>query len=102
MAELKTAWELSQELGQQECQLSNELVHQKDELLRLVHVGTVDAYQRALTCLEFVAPLWAQQGYGYKVREIKSRCQFQINQDLEVAKSRVERAQLTALLMRCY
>lgn len=99
--ELKSAWELEQKLWAEDCKLSNELVRQKDELLRLVDVGTVEAYSRALTCLEFVAPLWAQAEYVYKVREVKARVQQSLEHDLEHATAKLPRAQLTALLERC-
>ncbi len=50
--------------------VENELVHQKNAILRLVNDGE---YEQALTHLNLVGPLWMECGYGYKLKEIRQR-----------------------------
>lgn len=50
--------------------LDNELVRQKDYILRLANNGQI---REAAKLLSFVAGVWNATGYGYKVREIRDR-----------------------------
>ncbi len=48
----------------------NALVHQKDQLIKLVNDGD---YEKAIMLLDFVKEMWLAMGYDYKTREIKER-----------------------------
>ena len=58
--------------------LDNILVHQKDGILSLVALGK---YERAIFALETLQELWEECNYGYKLREIVKRIDFELWRD---------------------
>lgn len=86
-------------MAQQECDLGNALVHQKNRLLALCNDGR---YEQALDLLEFVAESWQAAGYGYKAREIRDRVRAEARAALDGLgpKQRKGRALLGAVLAR--
>ncbi len=52
------------------------LVMQKNALLTLVNEGK---YEQASTILDFLAPSWEAERYGYKVREIRERIRRELD-----------------------
>lgn len=50
-------------------ELDNMLVHQKNEILLLIHSRDLDRMQRALDRLDAVAELWCNSRYHYKGKE---------------------------------
>jgi hypothetical protein len=58
--------------------LDNILVHQKDSILSLVALGK---YERAINALETLHELWEECNYGYKLREIVKRIDFELWRD---------------------
>lgn len=59
--------------------MENALIHQKDNLIKLVNNGE---YEKAITLLNFVQDMWNEVGYDYKVREIKERIRNAIKEHL--------------------
>ncbi len=52
------------------------LVMQKNALLTLVNEGK---YEEATAILNFLAPSWEAERYGYKVREIRERIKRELD-----------------------
>ena len=50
--------------------IENELVNQKNAILALVNA---EDYERALSALALLEPLWITCEYGYKARELRQR-----------------------------
>lgn len=59
--------------------MENALIHQKDNLIKLVNDGQ---YEKAIMLLNFVEELWAAVGYEYKTKEIKERIKNAIQEHL--------------------
>lgn len=88
------------EMASRECQLSNALVRQKDQILGLANVGH---YELALDLLDFVAESWQAASYDYKRCEIRQRVLEEVRRalwDLDGSKRRKERARLEAVEAR--
>ena len=74
--------------------VENAMVNQKNELRTMINYASEwEELRRAMTTLEFAAPLWTALGYEYKVRELKQairdRADFLI--DAEESFLRMER-----------
>lgn len=67
-----------------EVELDNVLVHQKNEIMLLIHSQDLDRMQRALDRLDMLAELWCNSTYHYKGKEccqlIRDYC-LQLRQD---------------------
>ncbi len=57
--------------------IDNELVKQKNEIIRMIQDGE---HYEAKFILDFVAPLWNSVGYGYKERELQERLKTSIEE----------------------
>lgn len=55
--------------------LDNILMHQKDGIVELVNVCQ---YGKAIMLLETLQELWEECNYGYKLREIVKRIDFEL------------------------
>lgn len=84
-----------------ESDLSNNLVGQKDELLRLCNAGEL---ARAKMLVDFVTPMWVAAGYGYKAGEVNARivgeCHAKIRELEEALDAAPPRARGTRELLR--